>query len=262
MNRYLYIIIFLLLSHRGLSTGQTGELIIYQSDTLELLSTPLTPYLSNDTSFYEKIPALKYGCSTALWRGYVGLWKIDKDKLYLIDIFTCGDKEKSLKSTLFPYSSGAIMATWFSGELIIPKGKMLQYFHTGFARIYEKNINLSIKSCNVVDTKIYKNGYLLEDPGLSREPSEINRLLYENIAWENISKLSKRTETHVSFCVGETGSKEKISIDSSFIYYSELKAALDSLNRFKVLYWNGNGYPTCYIQPIVFSRKNRRRYAR
>lgn len=55
----------------------------------------------------------------------------------------------SLVCYLFP-DQEKVFAEWFTGEIRIPYGEMLQYYHIGYASVYEKELYLE-----------FENGYLI-----------------------------------------------------------------------------------------------------
>ncbi len=46
----------------------------------------------------------------------------------------------------------AIFAEWFTGELCIPMGGLLEYIHMGFDSVYEEEIVLTLKQGLVINT--------------------------------------------------------------------------------------------------------------
>jgi len=124
------------------------EKIRYQGKRMGLTSTPLFPTdhprikILTDEEFRVGIFDTMIG-STACWRGYIGSWSIRRDKLYLTKIegrFRLDGKE-------------AIFADWFTGDLHIPKGGMLDYVHTGFESVYEQEIILTLEHGVVISTE-------------------------------------------------------------------------------------------------------------
>ena len=85
--------------------------------------------------------------STACWRKYIGTWEIKEGRLYLINIL--GHLKLDGEEPLF--------ADWFTGELKIPQGELLQYAHAGFGSVYEQEILIKIEQGSVIDTKIKDN---------------------------------------------------------------------------------------------------------
>ena len=120
-------------------TAQFREVLFYKGEKMGMAEEPLRPYLNTSEDI-----TLRSNCS-ACWRGYVGNWEIIDDKLYLTDLkFGFNEKEDLEMSDLFPGQS-KVFAEWYSGEIRIPTGKMLEYIHMGYGSIYEKDIYLEIE---------------------------------------------------------------------------------------------------------------------
>jgi len=139
-------------------TAQVHEKIRYQGKRMGLVSIPHFP------SGHPRIKILtdeEYGLgifdksigSTACWRGYIGSWSIRRGKLYLT----------KLEGRFKLIGKEAIFANWFTGELHIPKGRMLDYVHMGFDSVYEQEIILTLELGVVINTDtvtpIRKIGY-------------------------------------------------------------------------------------------------------
>jgi hypothetical protein len=129
-------------------TAQVHEKIRYRSRRMRLASIPHFPEdhprikILTDQEFWNGVFDEMIG-STACWREYIGSWSIRRGKLYLTKIegrFHLEGKE-------------AIFADWFTGELRIPKGKMLDYIHMGFDSVYEQEIILTLEQGVVINTE-------------------------------------------------------------------------------------------------------------
>ena len=132
-------------------TAQACETIIYANEQNSLASLPLDSYLAS-----KKLKPFKY-TNTGCWRGYVGSWKIQDDKLFLIDLTGTNEQGETLRlSSLFP-NKAEVFANWFSGELRIPQGKIIKFVHGGFMSIYEKDIFLELKEGVIVGQKVVDN---------------------------------------------------------------------------------------------------------
>ena len=120
-------------------TAQAEERLIYKGEETGMASQPLSQYLRtrSDIKFVSD--------STACWRGYYGNWEIRDDKLYLIalEAFIEGYREVDL-NYLFP-NQNKVFAEWFTGELRIRQGEMLEYVHMGYASLFEKDLILVIE---------------------------------------------------------------------------------------------------------------------
>jgi len=113
-------------------TAQACEKIIYANEQNSLASLPLDSYLAS-----KKLKPFKY-TNTGCWRGYVGSWKIQDDKLFLIDLTGTNEQGETLRlSSLFP-NKAEVFANWFSGELRIPKEKLSNLYMAGSCRFMKR----------------------------------------------------------------------------------------------------------------------------
>jgi hypothetical protein len=121
------------------------------------IDLPFFPeYFSNSDSTFSY--------STGNWRGYIGKWQMENDTLYLLEIWDDDyEKQADLKQIFGEYYvDGKVMAFWYTGDLIIPKGDLLSYIHMGFMSRYEKEIVIEIENGIVQNMQEYDNR--LDDP--------------------------------------------------------------------------------------------------
>ena len=114
-------------------TIQAGDILSYNGEKTTIATEPLKPYLEtrSDVSFIFK--------STALVRGYIGTWKIKNKKLYLVTLvgFIENNEKVDLKY-LFPNKT-EVFADWFSGDIRIPEGDLLQNINIGYASVFARD---------------------------------------------------------------------------------------------------------------------------
>ena len=135
-------------------TAQTSEVLIYKNEELMLFSEPLEGLFEKLHPTYEPL-----NFSTACWRGYIGTWKIENNKLYLtkVESVRYEDEESDLCLTdLFPDSSGDVFAIWYSGTLICPMGDVIEN-HAGFGSTYERELLIEIENGFVTREDVIKN---------------------------------------------------------------------------------------------------------
>lgn len=264
--KHFTILILILWTTTCLATGQGGELVIYNGETLTMLSEPLEIYLRNNEPRQRFHPSLENGCSTALWRGYVGLWRIQDGKLLLVDVYVCGERTRSIKGTIFKNQDGEIYADWFTGELFIERGKMIKYNHSGYDRYYETEIVVNVSEGNIQTEKEYTNGIRPDD---KRFPGDINKIVAEihrRINWDKLPKLSndKRVFANLTLDNGKLVTVDSI-IDKQNIedvYKTEVKRVIEDFPDVQVFYARGQPLKEGYYGAIIFSRQNKKRYAR
>ena len=132
-------------------TAQVHEKIRYQGKRMRLASCPHFPEdhprinEASEEDIMKLAMADKTGIifSTACWREYIGSWSIRRGKLYLT----------KLEGRFRLEGKDAIFAEWFTGELCIPMGELLEYIHMGFNSVYEQEIVLTLKQGIVINTQ-------------------------------------------------------------------------------------------------------------
>ena len=126
----------------GILTAQETDLILIDGVQHNLFTNPLDAYREKyrrDLIFLQDRP------NTACWRGYVAEWEIDEGRLFLLkvvgnisykgrgsDYSIFHDKVPATLSEIFGPVSGPVPATWYTGELRVPLGEMIEYVHAGY----------------------------------------------------------------------------------------------------------------------------------
>ncbi len=188
MLKFVSCVIFtLMFSSVALATGQEPDVLIYQGKTYNLFSNPLESFYKNE----DERPAFKVApnvlSSTSNWRGYVATWEIRGDLLYLtnIDSWICNFQEfiakKCKKADLKEmfgekYGDGRVLADWFSEELRVPDGKMLEYVHMGYGSVYEREIVISVEKGKVIKTFVIDNRKKKRSSNLDLQRKELENL--------------------------------------------------------------------------------------
>ncbi|MEI6754070.1 MAG: hypothetical protein WCK78_13010 [Paludibacter sp.] len=138
-------------------TAQIRDKIFFNGEMLSLASEPLEFWLNTNKT--DKIRRSVYG---SCWRGYVAIWKIVDNKLYLIgidsnplDFQKIKSKYKRVESenlmeTVFPQQS-EVFASWFNGVLKIQKGELIEYVHMGYESVYETEICIQFANGVIIE---------------------------------------------------------------------------------------------------------------
>ena len=133
-------------------TAQIREIIDYKCERNVMATEPLFPYLQSrkDICFNAK--------STGCWRGYLGIWQINDNRLFLVKLKGYIDKDyKEVElEYIFP-GKKEVFADWFSGEIRISQGELLKYVHMGYQSIFEKDLFLEFKGGVLMNEKIIDN---------------------------------------------------------------------------------------------------------
>ena len=135
-------------------TAQYPDQLRINSEDVAVFSEPLSQYLDQRPDVRAKLrPYInEYACS-ASWRGHTAVWEIQNSRLNLLKILAnpCEEKPKEVPlNILFPKTDGQVFAAWFTGQLLVPRGKQLKYVHMGYASEYERYLLISVKNGLVV----------------------------------------------------------------------------------------------------------------
>ena len=126
-------------------TAQAREILIYKGKRYGM--APLEPYIeTNNIQFNPE------SICSACWRGYIGTWSIEDGRLYLIDIETDDNGKKVGLEYLFP-NQEKVFAGWFTGELRVPYGELIEYIHLGYESRYAKELFLEISKGVLVNER-------------------------------------------------------------------------------------------------------------
>lgn len=144
--KFFFTFIFLLATVNLFATAQVPDYLIVEKDTLSIQSNPLEGYFKE-----HPIPAnLITSMSSANWRGYIAYFKFLDGKLVVENIYKEEYKEDDKGNSHFFLTSiykdifgenKNFECSYYSGLLICPSGKILQYVHMGYSSLYE-NYNL------------------------------------------------------------------------------------------------------------------------
>jgi hypothetical protein len=134
----------------ALATTQFSEILYLNGQQHPLESLPLEPYYGPGN------PRPKFRApNTATWRGYIGTWEIDRGVLHLKAIRAKIDQREVGLEDLFPGQKGPVAATWFTGKLRVPQGKVLKPAVP--YPIYGKYLMITVEKGRVVSQEVIDN---------------------------------------------------------------------------------------------------------
>lgn len=147
------------LATEAFATAQIPDILIYKGEEYALFSNPLEEY-------FEKHPDEKPQSdvtNTALWRGYIATFEIKDNQLFIKDIEIQYYDEisdeylwRSVIEEVFP-NQKEVKVDWFTGLLVIPQGKLVNYVHMGYASTYENYILFEIDKGNLTKEKKFNH---------------------------------------------------------------------------------------------------------
>jgi hypothetical protein len=161
-----------LVSTKSFATAQTPDYLIIGKDTLSILSNPLQEYFEMHP-IPEKLTTM---VSSGNWRGYIAYFQFLNGKLVVENIYKEDYKENSkgnhdyFLTSIYKEIFGEnknFECNFYSGLLICPSGKMLQYVHMGYSSLFEnytlieieKGINIKSKKFTAKEFQKFKIDY-------------------------------------------------------------------------------------------------------
>ena len=138
------------------ASPQIPDYLIYNEKTVELFSNLLEQYLE-----LKGQKEIDRGCnSSACSRGYIAVWELKDGKLFLVEIKSCGviavagvftglecgenENSKVLNYLNSEFKTKNIFAEWFSGELLSPHGRLIDYAYMSYGSTFEKEKHFEI----------------------------------------------------------------------------------------------------------------------
>lgn len=211
---FIGVLLFSVFTFDCFATAQMPDSIEINNVKYHLNTNPLDKYLTE----IKWVRPENVSISSANWRGYLASWKIEAGNMLLEDVTilisenSSSDSRKtvSILNTLFPNKNG-IIATWYSGALIVPYGKMTNYVHMGYGSSYEKYIILRVSK-----------GVVIEHLNLSVAEFET----YKRRKFQEFKESKKFKEDLESLMSGQHNLTEEQALDFMQSYYAEYYLSL------------------------------------
>ena len=123
-------------------TSQVPDVLVLSGEVHAIYTNPLEGWLQSNP---ERLPKNRVRLTT-LWRGCLASWEVAGHRLFLTDVElpTMGSQYDSAMKEMFP-GQDRVFADWFSGHIIISRGKLVDYVHMGYASTYKKYIILQVE---------------------------------------------------------------------------------------------------------------------
>lgn len=156
MKRFIIFLFLVLISVSVFATAQIPDSLIYNGETVPIFSNPLESFFSEKNPRPDNL--FRFSC-TACWRGYKAIWEVKGGSLYLIRVIegTCSADAPEIDMSKIFGKKLPVEASWFSGVLRIPRGKLLSYVHMGYGSVYEKDLLLTFENGKLVKEEIADN---------------------------------------------------------------------------------------------------------
>lgn len=201
-------------------TAQSGDRLIYNNEEYSIATEPLYKFLK---TYKEKYNFISF--SSANWRGYHATWKIKLDALYLIDFSgNVGTSMVDFKHVDFDFISPnkkELYAFWFTGEIRVPQGELLQYVHHGYGSVFEKDMILVFRNGRLLTKRIVENN--LEEEVNSQELKKEVRKLIRNSKWRSTKLMLNALFNNVKKLIWKRKEPSSIPIENIKLKIMEIE---------------------------------------
>ena len=251
------------------ATGQIPDLLIIKNDTGYIFTNPLELYFSKIGN--RDIPGFSGCASSACWRGYVAIWTIENDSLFLTRIISCHKGENFCQdskdgdlSAMFGerFKNNRVFADWYSGEIIKPSGRLIRYIHMGYASTYEFENRYKIDNGIISNIQKFTN-YHNDTDRIDRIDYFDTRLymydyIKENLDWSIFPPDSTRYEDF-QVTIDKNGRIGKIeNVDWIWKAYKRaIKDALKDIGKFDIISIQGKKVEEIYTFEFEFDFINK-----
>ncbi len=195
------------------ASGLLPDLLIYKNDTINIQYGLFENYVEN---YKLRIDIIDFfgGFNTACKRGYIAVWELRNDSLFLKSVRSCNDSKVTLnldKTFAEKYINNEVFADWDNESFTYNSfGEIIAYQSwsstTAFYKIFhfEKGILKSIKNYDDRSDPTYSENF-------------VNKFLYENINWILINNyLDSNKSLWANFQINSEGKPMNIIIDTKY----------------------------------------------
>lgn len=261
MKRLVLLILVGLLSLVGFATAQFCELI-YDGGVGKSMCSLL---LELDSTAFSKIKdRLPQGMtSSALWRNYIGCWKIKDDSLFLDSVLVCQGSDEYRPIVIDDIyaankTPSGYFANWVSDSLRVVSGGIIKYVHLGWASKWENEEfieveNGIVKNRRCYNTRVVNKGIRedqISDSVRSHELVEIPRRMVLQVSYSDFDNDGNPTSCNVIVRrgTGDTATDNRIT--------TEIEKYLLTCKYLPIYYVDGRYTSETYLLPIGPIRKD------
>lgn len=230
----LKLFLLFLIPYLGYASPQIPELLIYKNDTIPIYNLIIEDYLEKNNldilggSEGELFGLNFRGGSFNCWRGYQGIYKIENDSLFIVDMKEIGgflefdnqeipvnpNPKVSLMKEIFKdkIKNNKVFVDWVSYDISIKNGDILSWDGV-FRYTYEKEILLSFNNGKLSKISNVQN-YVEMPNGIKRkyqsQPQNDIFNALEKIKWKDPYNLD--CSEKYTFLIGKKGKIKKIEV--------------------------------------------------
>ncbi len=262
MKKFYFILLLVIHALVVNATAQYSEVITINDSTYQLCNL----LLENEPNFKKLQRRLPQQTTTALWRNYIGHWKIQNDSLFLDSVCTFVDgkiKAINIDDIYHPYKTPTgYFPSWVNSPLSVRSGNLVLYIHSGWDSIYENNDTYNVKNGIAKLTRTEKARSIFKDLGDIKMSRTIQTFPYHKFP-EITTRVMIKGSYDKFDKNGIPTHFNTIIISNTKIEESELSRLKEEISQFVVAnqlfpcYMIGNKHVTApYTWPLAFDKHN------
>lgn len=232
-----------------------ADFLIIRNDTLRLSSNPLTQSKQSALNIELYFAKKPLECTLSYWR-------LEDNRLYLVEIVDSDDKNNTADLSMIfgnDYKNGRVFANWLTGELLYPKGKIIDF--PGISTS-EKEIVLAFEKGIFIEKYEYDNSKSYKS-FFTQNPDTLFSFIYNNINWNTLPNIDDGKKlVALRIMTGGEKSKFQISILKGIdsLYNNEALRVAKLIPEWDVLYVHGQPKPISWFLPINFTNEMKLKY--
>jgi len=270
LSKFLFLIGFI----GAFATPQISSKLIYKGDTISVYLNSLPKeFYKTDITFFESILAENvFGGKEACWTtacgdGYLTMWEIMENQLYLTGIYSCCYDEDSIKADLTllfkeKVVNGKVKADWVT-EKSVYGGKGFMLWNNDM-QVFKQEFEFEFSDGKLSEIKTFDNSKSRESV-FSTNEIKLVEFIYSNIEWTKLPIQKESIEIYVRFSANENGKIDEVEVVKKSdieLFNQEATRVIKSIPDWNVIFQKGKLCRQYYTMPIIFSEKNREKYGK
>lgn len=267
MKHTFYLLVILMLcgiQNKLYATPQVSDLLIYKGDTLWLFAYPLEALYKDNMSRPDFWNGQEACIHTGCWRGYKAEWKIENNTLYLTNIYSCCYYEDGIKADLRKLFGnkcvdGKVKADWYTGNALVPRGKLVYDMGYGDGSVYETELEFRFNRGRLTGIETFDNSRTKMSE-YSQNQEKLNEFIYSNINWDSLPPVEDNNSIRVivQFYSNEDGSiNAKVIKGYNDVFDKEALRVIRSLPEWDIIIQRGKHVKIPWNYRITFNEKNK-----
>lgn len=270
LSKFLFLIGFI----GAFATPQVSSKLIYKGDTISVYLNSLPKeFYKKDIKFFESVLAVNvFGDKEVCWTtacgdGYLTVWEITENQLYLTGIYSCCYYEDSIKADLTllfkeKVVNGKVKADWVT-QKNVRGGKGFILWNNDM-QVFKQEFEFEFLDGKLLEIKTFDNSKSRKSTYSSNE-IKLVEFIYSNIEWTKLPIQKESIRVFVQFSANENGKIDEVEVvrkSDIEIFNQQAARVIKLIPDWDVTYLYGQLYRQLFTMPIIFSEENREKYGK